>query len=398
MRKHDIEPMEYTPAPDSSTYQTGAAKPHKEHRGLIAILMILVTFLGGIASALGLLNIRLLQQLADREPPAEHVAVYTEQTQVPNYAQEMEQQEPSAPAQNCVEFPLADAPARQEPAAVDPAALVAQNQDSLVSIYCDTLQDRPTDALGVIMDSQGYILTNAYPVSDCDRIFVRLSDGRCFRATILGTDEFTDLAVLYIDAQDLTVAQFAKQSAAGDLTVALTLSLEPVQGELCQKTAYSIGGETISLVQTDISNAFGPIFNDNGQIVGFSSPFLNSLSGTAAIPSAIIKEVSEQIIAQGSIHGRPCLGLELEEVLPLHQHFWQLPQGLRIAQTPSDNSQLSGLRQGDILISLNGQPVADRESLCAVLRNLRVGQQVEAVIIRNQQQITVSLTIQVSGE
>ena len=255
-------------------------------------------------------------------------------------------------------------------------------------------------ACGVIMDQAGFLITNAYPISDSSRVFVQLSDERSFRATVVGTDEFTDLAVLFIEADGLEAAQFAATDdlQTGDPIVYIGAQREMLEGSVCCHTAgYTVGSEELSLLKTDLRDISGPIFNACGQIVGFSTPFITDDSCAMAIPSSLVKDVAEQIIETGTISGRPTLGAELEEVQPLHQQYWQLPQGLRVTRNFRENAQLQGLEPGDILVSLNGKPITDRESLCAVLRTLRGGDRVTATVVRDNQTITLTLTIQSSG-
>lgn len=397
MAKRKSETTEYIPEWDCGTYQTGSAKPQKEHRGIIALLMIMVITLGGIASAMGILNIRLLQKLAQANASTDQVPLLVDGTQgnVPN-GKNGDLDAPSLPNQADWDLPLEEADQTSLPA----EEILQRNDDAIVSIHCEN-PDTDAVACGVIMDETGYLITNAYPIYGCSHIYVTLSDGRYFRASVVGTDEFTDLAVLYVDAPDLVAAQFADDStlAAGDPIVFIGADREAREGKLTSAaTNYAIGSDDLSMLQTDFDHICGPIFNDCGQIVGFSSSFLGTDSISLALPSGEVKKIVDQIIETGTIHGRPCLGAEMEEVEKLHQQYWQLPQGLRVTRTFRGDSQLNGLEPGDILIKLGGTEITDRESLCAVLRNLNFGQQVTATVIRDGQTITLTLTVHPSGE
>lgn len=400
MRNEKPNTTEYTESWDTGTYQTGSAKPRDEHRGLIAILMILVTFLGGIASALGLINIRLLQKLAQEPNAPANVSVYMEDTSGNRPTQGSDDQAPSVPERNSVDLQLEKASQDILPAAPSSQEILANNAASLVSVFTSSVEGGPADACGVIIDEAGFLITNAYCVSEDEPIFVVLSDGQRFRATLVGKDEFTDLAVLYIDAENLTAAHFATATELefGDFVASVSTDFALAEGTVCHITDYPIGNLSIALLQTDLFDVSGPIYNSCGQIVGFASTYLLNDHGTMVIPSNIVKEVVEQIIHQGSIAGRPSLGVEMEEIQPLHQHYWQLPSGLRITRIHREDAQLAGLLQGDILVSLNGQPISDRESLCDVLRTLRAGDRVTATVVRDNQEMTLELIIQLSGE
>lgn len=396
MAKQKPETTEYIPEWDAGTYQTGSAKPQKEHRGLIAILMILVIFLGGLASALGLLNVRLLQEIAQFHADSKDVPLYVDKSSNDFHLGETDDASaPSLPNSKDWDLPLEEPEKTKLPA----AEILHRNDDALVSIHCDS-PDSEAVACGVIVDEKGYLLTNAYPVSSSGRVYVQLSDGRHFRATVVGTDEFTDLAVLYIEATDLTAAEFAATDTLKETETVVFIGTDRQmqQGHVyAMNSVYNVGSDALTLLETNLPGISGPIFNVGGQIIGFCSPFLSGNTGTMAIPSAIVKDVVEQIIENGAISGRPSLGAELEEVQPLHQQYWQLPQGLRVTDTFRESSLSTALEPGDILIQLAGQPITDRESLCAVLRQLRAGDRVEATVVRGNETITLTLTIQNSG-
>ena len=398
MRNENKNTTEYTPQWDTGTYQTGSTKPRNEHRGLIAFLMIMVTFLGGIASALGIVNIRLLQALTQEKEPEEKVSVYVETDETGISAKDAQLSvAPSLPSRNSVELELEEPQLPAVPA--NSQQILEQSTPTVAAIYIDSMDGEP-DACGVIIDEAGFLITNAYSLSKDTAIFVQLSDGRRYRATLVGTDTFTDLAVLYIDAQNLTTAQFASADSLeeGDFLACICAHWDVFEGHAGLISDYAIGNQTVDLLHMDLDAVSGPIYNANGQIVGFCAPSLQGHGEAMAIPSAIVKDVVEQIIHKGSILGRPWLGVELEEVLPVHQNYWQLPSGLRVTRIPTECAQLSGLLPGDILVSLNGMPIFDRFSLCSVLRTLQAGDTVTAVVVRDNQEITLELTIQLVGD
>lgn len=396
MRKHESETTEYIPTPEETTYHTGSAKPHAEHRGLIAVLMILVTFLGGIASALGIVNIQLLQKLNQEQGFAENVSVFFDPNSSHNpIASTISGVEPILPAQNSVEMQVAengeDLPLQQ----FTPQEILAKNSACTVTVHCE---DRVF--CGVVADSAGFIVTNAFSICENSPIYVTLASGQRYRATLVGSDGFTDLAVLYINAPNLTPAQFASARclAKGDFVACLSPNSRISTGAMTEKTEYAIGSQCISLLQTDLPAISGPLFNSCGQIVGFLSPALSGADSSVAVPSGVVKHVVEQLIGYGFLEGRPCLGVELEEVQPLYQQYFQLPQGLRVIRGAATEDLQNCLMQGDILISLNGQSIYNQSSLCAALRNLQEGDTVTAVVIRDNVEITIQLVICLSGD
>ncbi len=398
MRKQKSETSEYTPNWDSGTYQTGSTTPPKEHRGLIALLMILVTFLGGLASALGLINIRLVQELAKAEIPTDTVAIYQDPTKQDLPTAPEDVPAPSVPKTDGLNFQIVDHDNTGKTISLE--EILSISNDSLVTIHCGNWET-DSQICGVVIDEMGYILTNAYPISDSSHIFVTLADGRCGRAALVGTDEFTDLAVLYVDLPGLTAAQFATADnlQAGDFALHISADRYLTEGSICcADFSYTISTQNLQLLETDLAGSAGPIYNNQGQIIGFTSRYFHVDGHHLAIPSVIVKDVAQQIIANGFCIGRPCIGAQIEEVQKLYQHYWKLPSGIRITDVHSQSATFSGLEPGDIIICLGGQTITDRASLCAVLRTLHTGTQVEAVVLRGNQQITLLLTIGAFGE
>lgn len=396
MGKRKTKTTQAVPNWDDGTYHTGSARPHKDNRGLIAVLMILVIFLGGIASMLGLVNIRLVQQLAANQATVDQEPLYVDtNNQNSPVANTDIYSAPTLPKAEDWDLPL------EEPAQtlLPTEEILRRNDPCLVTIHCADPASAAV-ACGVIMDEAGFLVTNAYPIFDSSHIYVTLSDGRYFRATLVGADAFTDLAVLFIDADGLKPAEFADTDGliVGDDITYIGADRVAQKGKLRSVRAlYSVGDDRLSLLETDFHQIDGPVFNQSGQILGFGSPFLAKASWAMAIPSDLVKDVAEQIIEKGSIFGRPCLGVEVEEVQPLHQQYWQLPQGLRITRTLDKNAQLQGLEPGDILVRLDGRDITTRESLCAVLRTLSVGDTVSATVVRDHETLVLTLTIRSSG-
>ena len=389
MKKHQSEcTTEYSP--EESTYQTGAAKPHKDHRGLIAVLMILVTFLGGIASALGLVNVRLMQALNQERSGAEHVSVIVDPSagstaSNPDVA-------PSLPDQSSLQLPVENVPNNSQQ--LTGQQIWERNLPSTVTVHC-----QESTAHGVVIHSSGFILTNASAICDQGAVYVALSDGQRYRAALVGADHYTDLAVLYIEATGLDCAQFGStiQLTDGDFAAGLTQQHHVITSQVTKRVPYVIGSDEILLLQADLPVLAGPVFNGSGQIIGFASPQFSQEELLTAVPTCTIKEVVEQILQLGSVTGRPWLGVELEAVQPLHQHYFDLPQGLRVSQSPQGEYPDSPLMPGDILVQINGQEVFDHISLSLALRAVQPGDVVQATVIRDNVETTLYLTVQTSS-
>lgn len=395
MRKHHSDMPEYFPEPDSGTYQTGSTQPPKTYRGVIAVLLIAVTTLGSLASALGILNIRLLAKLEQMNAENSQLSLLDNSTQNTLGDQPQEAEVPQIPGDHQLALTFADTMVEIP---MTPQQILSKNADSTVTVQCITTCGQVNNLLGVVVDPQGYILTNAASVSDASRIYITLPDGRNLRAALVGADRFTDVAVLYIDAQGLSSAEFFASDALqeGDFLAALCAHGTLDAGTVGQhRDTFQVGNDKISMLSTDLPHVGGPIFNGAGQIVGFGSRFLTSCCETGvALSSETIRDILGRIMQWGTIPGRPSLSLELEEVEEMYQRYWDLPGGLRITAVPEELSQ--ALAVGDILTTLNGVQTPDWEAFYGALWKLQPGDTVEITVFRDGESFPATITITAS--
>jgi serine protease Do len=162
----------------------------------------------------------------------------------------------------------------------------------------------------------------------------------------------------------------------------------------------------MTLIQTNAAlnsgNSGGPLINCYGQVIGINTMKFGDNMSTAgveglgfAIPSTTVKEIVDQLIAQGYVSGRPGLGIQGEAVSSFYQKFYGLPKGLQItAVEDGSDADQKKLQPGDILMELNGQRITGTEDLNAVLQKLQIGDRVDAVIYRSRRQYTVTLTVE----
>ena len=400
MGKQEQKPMEYTPEADMGTYQTGSTQPPKHYRGVIAALLITVTCLGGLASALGIINIRLLAQLEEQADNAS-ASVHQQGNSLPTKGHTPDNLAPTLPKPHNWGLELVvpettDSPSTEE--------ILSKSTDSSVAILCQYASGSTADLNGLVVDALGYIVTNAHALEDASTISVTLSDGRQFPATLVGMDGFTDLAVIFIDAPGLTEAEFVNSNllVMGDFLASIDQKQTIQAGALLGNNhSYTVGGGNILLVGTDLKNFTGPIYNGQGQIAGIGSAFLADCceggNKSCAISSITVKSVVEQIIAYGFVPGRPCLDVDLETVQTVHQQYWHLPGGLRVTHIEPGAVTAAGLEPGDIITALNGQNVTDWKSYYQALWGLTPGQQVQVQVFREGQYIPLTLTVAQSG-
>ena len=392
---------------DEGVFGTGNTMPPKSHSGIIALLLILVIFLSGIVSLLSFMNIKLFHQLSEQTKQMESVSPMSfSDLDNPLSTTEPRETDPLLPMQADISLNLYQSPQSvenvPEPGALPLQEIYEKNIVSLVSILSATDAGSITGS-GVILSPRGYILTTWQVVRGAETITVTLSDGRSCSALLIGADAPTDLAVLYVDAPDLVEAQFGDSDSlrVGDTAAALGAQMN---GSLAEGIISAINrdvsflGQNLSLIQSSIpvspGSAGGPLINCYGQIIGINTTGLGESEGGFAIPSTTVKQIVDQLIAQGYVSGRPTLGITGETITEFDQYYFQIPPGLYISQvdTTSD-AYLQDIEPGDILISIDGIPICDQQTLDALIHAHTIGDTLTAVFYREGQEQTVTLTV-----
>ncbi|MBR3972504.1 MAG: trypsin-like peptidase domain-containing protein [Oscillospiraceae bacterium] len=408
---------------DRGLYETGRTRPPKSHGGLIAVLLVVVIFLSGVVSVLSILNVRLFAQLNSQglheDDPVSIVSQTPETTGALN-AYEPSVQETDPPAEiegTCPSFKLNPTPNSYENVPQDGGLslqqIYEQTIDSVVSISC-TLPGGSSTGTGVVLSEDGYIVTNCHVVENAQSVTVQLTDERTFPASLVGADAVSDLAVLRIEAENLTAAQFGDSSAmrVGDSVVAIgdPLGVE-FRGSMTDGIVSAINrdvsadGRTLTLIQTNAAlnsgNSGGPLINCYGQVIGINTMKISTFVDEAgveglgfAIPSATVKEIVEQLVSQGYVSGRPTLGLFGEGVSSFYQYYYRMPSGLYISEVDaSSDAARAGIEPGDILISVNNTRISGQEDLNTILYGSEVGDTVQVVIYRSGRKYNVTLTL-----
>ena len=417
MAKHNPETMDM-PQWDSGTYQTGSTTPPKRTSGLLTLLLVVLIFMGGLVSGLGLINFRLIRQLSSQ--PGVTIAASQGDITVPLAENSIfntnQDPTPTIPAERNVQLRIEQSPYYTNnisgEALPDAEAVYQSNQDSLVEIYALTYSNSTHSGVGVILSEDGYLLTNAHLVEACKRIFVYLPDGRLLPAAVVGVDNLTDMAVLYVDARNLTPATFgtSKNLQVADPIYTVSLNehakstMRMYEGSLFfVSRKFSTEHYSLNLLQTCHHSESGPMFNSFGQIVGLcvshvSQYFKESDNLGMVLGSNSMQAIIDQLVEKGYVSGRPELGFSVESVSKLFQHYWNLPGGLLVSGISQDSSPAQqGLRNGDILLALNGKPLQNRDDLYTVLYACSIGQEVIAVVFRDGVKITVDLTVSELG-
>lgn len=265
---------------------------------------------------------------------------------------------------------------------------------------------------GVVMQSDGYIITNAHVVEGATDVTVTLEDGRSFGALLVGQDAPTDLAVLKIDAAGLTPAEFgsSEELQVGDEVLAIGNPLgEELRGTMTNGIISGINrdvtveGHDMTLLQTtaalNTGNSGGPLINLYGQVVGINNMKMMSDYSTIeglgfSIPAATVKTVVDELIERGYVAGRPALGITCRAVGAGAALFYDQPPGVRVESVnPLSDAWNQGLREGDVILEAEGQPVSDPDELNAAKESLGVGDVLHLTVSRDGEILEFSIEL-----
>ncbi len=263
---------------------------------------------------------------------------------------------------------------------------------------------------GVIVSDKGFILTNHHVIKGAEAIQVGLRDGRIARAQVVGTDPESDLAVLRIELDDLPVITLghSDELRTGDVVLAIGNPFgvgQTVTMGIVSATGRSrLGISTFeNFIQTDAAinpgNSGGALINALGELVGINTAIFTRSGGSEgigfAIPINLAKKVTEQIIRFGQAV-RGWLGVEVQEITPeLAESFrMERPRGVLVAGVLKDGpAYQAGLRPGDVILAIDGQPVHDGREAMNRIADMTPGQKVELTILRQGKTFTVTAEV-----
>lgn len=261
---------------------------------------------------------------------------------------------------------------------------------------------------GFIINQDGYILTNAHVVADADEVSVTLTDKREFNAKVLGADSYTDLALIKIEASSLPVVKIgdAIRLEPGEWVAAIgapfgfensvTAGIVSAKGRTLPNESY------VPFIQTDVAvnpgNSGGPLFNMRGEVIGINSMIYSGTGGymglSFAIPINIAMDVAQQLRTSGKVT-RSRIGVQVQELTrDLATSFGlKEPRGALVAMVekggPADKA---GMQAGDIVLSLNGQPVQSSSDLARIVASTKPGTTVTADVWRKGRTIPLKIT------
>ena len=270
----------------------------------------------------------------------------------------------------------------------------------------------PTSGSGFLIDAEGHILTNNHVVSNAEAITVTLNDKRTFKATVVGTDQETDVAIIKIDGRNLPSLPLgdSDEIRIGDWAIAIGNPLGELRGTVTVGIISAQGRSNLNIfggtpayqdfIQTDASinfgNSGGPLCNIRGEAIGINTAINPSGQGISfAIPINLARHVAEQLIASGKVK-RAWMGVTLAELTPdLAEGFGIKGSRGVVVQAVLDGQPAAraGLRRNDVIVELNGAPVTDMQKFRLRVADMPVGSRINLVVLRDGRRVPVTLTL-----
>lgn len=260
---------------------------------------------------------------------------------------------------------------------------------------------------GFIINTDGLILTNAHVIEGADQVLVTLKDGREFAGEVLGEDALTDLAVVRVEATNLPAVELgdSEQLRPGEWAIAIgnPLGLDnTVTAGIISATGRSssqirVPDKRVSFIQTDAAinpgNSGGPLLNEQGQVVGVNTAIIGGAQGLGfAIPINQAREIAEELITNGRVE-HSYVGIQMRSLTPAVRDVLnaEAPANLKVTAEAGviilgvqQNSPAAkaGLRTGDVIISLAGQPVQEAETVQKIVEAAEIGEPLSLTIDR----------------
>jgi len=266
---------------------------------------------------------------------------------------------------------------------------------------------------GVIVQSDGHIITNNHVIENAETLSVRMEDGTQYDASVVGQDPFSDLAIIKVDAEDLTAVSFGnpEQVKTGqwvlafgsplspDLNNTVTAGIISALGRL-QRTA---GQGAQNFIQTDAAinpgNSGGPLVNLDGELVGINTAIKSNTGGYQgigfAIPANTVERVATQIIEKGNVK-RAFLGIGYDQAPASLIDNEDLPKGAVIVRTVNDGSAAAeaGLESGDVITRVDGEPLEKSLQIANLIASKQPGDEVSIHVLKrsgDEETLTVTL-------
>lgn len=308
------------------------------------------------------------------------------------------------------------------------SSVIQNSMSSVVGIYLSATTINYTGASeeedlgsgsGVIITSDGYIVTNNHVVEGGQNIRVCLQDGSEYEATLIGTDSYSDLAVIKIDATGLPAATLGTSSnmTVGDPVFAIGNPLGVLSSSVSQgiisglDRTINVDGHNMTLMQTDAAvnpgNSGGGLFNANGELIGIvnAKSYGLDVEGIGfAIPMDTAKSIIMDLIDLGYVTGRPYLGISMQDVAlrfgsgyssnPFFSFGGNYVTGVQVVAVEEGSpAKNAGLQVNDVIVGLDDQEITGTSQLSALLYEYKVGDTVTISVLRGNETQQLSVTL-----
>lgn len=308
--------------------------------------------------------------------------------------------------------------AKSSKSAISAEEIIAKNSPSVVEIRTESVARdgwlnnfvKQGAGSGVIINKNGYIVTNNHVIEGAQKITVALKNGKGYSAKLIGRDPETDLAILRINATGLRPAEFGESSKLqmGQFVVAIGNPLGQLGGTATAGIVSSlnrritIDGKEMELLQTDASinpgNSGGGLFDNYGNLIGIvvAKSSGNNIEGIGfAIPIDKAKPIIDSMIKNGKLPPQPRVGIMISNVLDESMaREMNLPKpGVYVAKVLTQNAKASGIREGDRIIALEGKRIKESQSFIKEINRYKVGQTVKITVERDGRQIELDVVL-----
>jgi len=314
--------------------------------------------------------------------------------------------------------------------ALTPAQVYAANVDACVGITVSTTTNvfgytttAAATGSGFVITRDGYIVTNHHVIEEATRdktvpITVSFQNGESYEAKLVGSEADNDVAVLKIEAENLTPvvlgdsdklvvgeAVYAIGNPLGELTYSLTDGLVSALDRVIT-TGSGNDATSLNMLQTNCAinsgNSGGPLFNAYGEVIGITTAKMSGSSGGSAsieglgfaVPVNDVKEIITDLIQHGYVTGKPYMGVQISSVSELDAKRYGLKVGAYVEVVEKDSSaEKAGLKVGDIIIAIDETEINTHSALVATVATYRAGDTVTLKILRDKQEMELKLTL-----
>ena len=263
---------------------------------------------------------------------------------------------------------------------------------------------------GVIISSDGYIVTNNHVVENATKLTVILNTGKEYSAKVVGRDASSDLAVIKIEAEGLSFAQMGNSSdlRVGEIAVAIGNPLgQEFAGTTTQgiisglNRSVTVENKTMNLIQTDAAinpgNSGGALVNEYGLLIGINTVKISSstLEGLGfAIPIDEAKPIIEELMTNGYVTGRPVIGIGGRAVTEDDAKAYNMKVGVYVSSmTPSGPAYLAGVKIGDIIVECDGEPIETVDDINEIKNKKKPGDEISVKVYRRGEYVDLKIIL-----